>query len=327
MLRKQVFSALLQWGFLCVALPLCVFFIAYYDFLSNYTRELFSYEDFVGQYEHGVYRYRVLGRWGVLAIYQWLASHTELEHHMLPALGARANAAFFFAYFGFNLCWQIALNTTLWGLFRSGHMQCSTATTAGYIAILTAVIGLTQFVITPYDTLNYFLLALTYWLWLEYESTHKLRWLWLGCAVLLLNTLTRESAAIALSAYWAWLYMRKGKLFPRQIMIAVAVFLMGYIGLRLHYGWADAVVSAEYTQGWRLYNFSSPACLIGDMSLVIGLYLIQLVSPSNHRRTFWLCILGCTPYFLMCFYTGITFEIRLWVPVWLMGVLVANTKR
>jgi hypothetical protein len=316
-----------SWGALCVILPFCIFFIVYHNFLSNYTYELYSPTDFAAQYEHGIYRYRIIGRWAIQGMYGLLAHFTELEHRPLPlALGAHGNAAFFAAYFCVNLLGQIALNSVLWVLLRARYFALSPKGVTGVILAITCVVGITQFVITPYDTLNYFLLAANIGVWIFFQETKNIRWLLLGCALLMLNTLVRESAAVALSAFWAISVTRKNWL-PRPLWLPIAAFLVAYIGLRLHFGWTDGIADAEYSQSWRLYNFTSPTCLLGDVCLLLGLYVLHQLAPTPaHRQQLWLLVFGCTPYLAVCFYTGITAEIRLWVPIWVAAAILINRK-
>lgn len=312
--RLRVFLA-------CCVLPVTLNYFAYYGFVTNQSRHVFTRADFIGQYDWGVFRYRVLGRKLLLLVY------SALEHFHHPAEGGSRTARFletnnlnlYHSYFLLNttfMCltlWMLALTFQL-NLFRVRPQE------KFLLVLVTAfLIAMTQFVVVPYDTLAYFFLTLSIYLMLLRPTPLVVAGLIL---VVVLGSLTRETAALTLSVYAALYVLRRqtGVKATLSVLAALAAaFAVTYVALRVHYGWQNGVGNV-ITLGVNLHRHG----LVGAAFLVSTLVLLSDFSNAVGRRAVWLFLAFSSPYLLSILLTGVLFEARLGVPLFIGVVVLAN---
>lgn len=280
--------------FLCLVAPLCANYFAYYGFVSHFSVGVFSPGGFHAQYDHEVFRYRVLGKALLLAVYRVVEylNPADAGWARLAAFLKTDSVNFYHSYFFLN---TLFLCLTL--LVVSDYLEDIE------LLVVTLMVSITQFVVVPYDAVAYFFLACTF------------RWrrnLPLTAAVVFLATLNRETAAVSLSLYASLLILGRGGSF-RGLVVLTSVFLATYLSLRVVFGWGQA--AGNEITFIRFLNLNS-AIGVG-FALAAGYALV--------RRPAWAAVfLACSlPYIVSIFLTGYPFEARLWVPL-LLGIMLVQ---
>jgi hypothetical protein len=305
-------------GFL---IPLVLSLVVYFGFASNYTVGVFSEEGFRGQYEAGVYKYRVLGRITLLKI------NELVESSPLPALAPRAvflldrqaSPVFYTAYFINNtlfLCLACCVLVLLFDRLSPPHGVWVGDLLVLLLALLTTVM---QFVVVPYDTLASFFLCLAFSLILR--EPRPATTILLGLVVVL-GALTRETAALILAFYVA---VHHRRLLARPVrwsaqhstlIFLAACFLLTYAGMRLALGPGNAVF-----EDLRLVeNLTSPFGLAG-LIFFLAVTAVLLLSGPGQRESL-LFLLASLPYLVFILVTARLWEMRLWIPVFLAIVVL-----
>lgn len=315
------FDVALVFRFLILAwvLPAALSYIVYFGYASNISGNVFSEAGFAAAYDHGVFKYRVLGK--------ALLHHTHEAIHALglptyaPEVLVRADPslaqAFYSAFFYLN---TLALCLTASVLFVVVHRFGSSAPPEASDLVLILSVGLmalSQYVVVPYDMLAYLFLAIG--IYLVHEGPAEPRRLGALCAVMVLAALTRETAAIILSYYFAIHFdalarpsrTASGALSHRVALgILVACFIAVYIGLRMWFGTSESTV---YHRTRGLQDLTENFSLVGGVFFLasIGLALLH----ERARRTSLLFVAASAPYWITIFLVCNPREIRLWVPV------------
>ena len=188
------------------------------------------------------------------------------------------------------------------------------------ILCLALLMSFAQFVITPYDTLSYFFLAAAILPAMKITPS-LMDDIFLGIIVIL-ATLTRETATLILSFYFAIHHksiLGKSFLNPEKIRLLVMtiLFLATYWALRWYLGLDDAT----HKNFRLLLNFSNdPLPIIGALFFpaVISLFF----TDGNARKTMAIFLAASTPYWLAMLCVAYPWEIRLWVPIILLMVFL-----
>jgi hypothetical protein len=294
MMRGLMSSTYVRKIMLCLVAPLCANYFAYYGFVTHYSVGVFSPRGFHAQYDHEVFKYRVLGKALLLAVYRVVEylNPADAGWGRMAAFLGTDSINFYHSYFFLNTAF---LCLTL--LVVSDYLADLELLA---VALLVAI---TQFVVVPYDAVAYFFLACTF------RWRHSLP---LTAAVVFLAALNRETAALSLSLYASLLFLGRGGSL-RGLALLTSVFVLTYLSLRAAFGWGNAVGN-EFTF-IRYLNVNS-AVGIG-FALAAGYALV--------RRPAWaLVFLACSlPYVLSILITGNPFEARLWVPL-LLGVMLVQ---
>lgn len=301
-------------------IPLVLSLVVYFGFASTYTTGVFSDEGFRVQYEEGIYKYRVLGRLGLLGF------KSLIEDAGLPALAPRAlllldrngSPVFYTAYFldnAFFLCLACGVLVLLFDR-RCPPDALWIADLA--VLLLALLMAITQYVVVPYDTMSYFFLCLAFVL--IFARTSLMNTVLLGLVVVL-GALTRETAALILAFYFAVhhrsLLARPFRRSAAQatLLFLIVCFLATYAGLRLALGPGEAV----FQDVQLLANLVNPFGLAGLLFAVAATAVLLLSSPG--RRESVVFLLASLPYALFILATARLWEIRLWVPV-LLSIVV-----
>jgi hypothetical protein len=296
MMRRPMNSNYIRKVLLCIVAPVCANYIAYYGFVTHYSVGVFTPRGFHAQYDHEVFRYRVLGKALLLAVYR-------LVEYLNPAGAGWNRMAAFLGTDSINFYHS-------YFLLNTAFLCLTLLVVSDYLSDLellavTLLVALTQFVVVPYDAVAYFFLACTF------------RWrhnLWLTAVIVFLAALNRETAALSLSLYASLLFLGRGGSL-RGLAVLTCVFAATYLSLRFVYGWGGAVGN-EFT--FVRYLNRNSAVGIG-FALATGYALV--------RRPAWAAVfLVCSlPYVISIMLTGNPFEVRLWVPV-LLGVMLVQVE-
>ncbi len=306
---------------LCVAWILPVIFstVAYYGFVTNYTHHVFTNATFDRQYDHGVYKYRILGREIQKRIDRMLDRHHFGFHapKVMRAIEKDFSANFYIAYF-LNNTFFFCLTCTMLFLLFEKIGGGSEAFTDLMVTMISLVLALSQFVVAPYDMLSYFLTVSGFYLILLPQSKKRL---FLLCAVVVLGALTRETItmvpAFYLTLHWREILRLRAPHDAKWELLAMGgCFLAVYSGLR----WGMGAEEHTFFQTRNLgANFTKTLPLVGVAFIYASTILLLL--EQHGRGAIGLFLLATLPYTLSIFYNSFLWEIRLWIPV-LLGMMV-----
>jgi len=310
---------------LTVAFPLLVGVVVYYGFGTNYTDGVFHEHGFRARYESGVYKYRILGQYFLLKTHQFVKSQlasTGLMRRVFTrtpastrALDKETDATFYAAYFLQNILFLILASVLLYFVLAGGT---STPGVSWPVMVAGLLMGLTQYVVCPYDTLSYALLLLSFLLIVRpFRFSFPLLVL-----TTVAGTLTKETAALTLSFFSAYNY--RDLLVPRsrelrRLAILALVFATIYAGLRLHFGLSNRAVWHNVTLPLNLVD---PFNWVGLAAMPVVSYL--LCARSRHVKRCLLFLAASSPYIVIMPIIATGWEMRLWVPVWLGLICLAR---
>jgi len=331
---KRVLPTLCRYVFIGIIFPFLVQYVIYYRFTPNYNVNSFSAAHFTEGSNKGVYRYRLLGKELHLWLYKQLSAvpgirnmkENPLYEKRLDYLDPDADQTFYFTYFVMALLFSILTSVLLLLIFDSGPFFKMSETQKIFIpAFLILFIGLTNFVITPYDNLSYFFLTLAIFSFLKYLQTAKWIHYVVSCIVILLATLNRESSLLILS-FMAGIYISVYKIqdlrWIRKMIVPVFCFIIPYLALRYFLGG-----NPEVSEGSKLLaNLSifKISKLSGVLFLPVFFYMLWHMSGSReNRRLIINFLIMASPYIIIIPVIGILIEYRLWVPV-LIPVIVLS---
>lgn len=312
-----------------IIIPALLGIFTYVGFFTNYTCCVFSQAGFEHQYlDSGIYRFRVLGSHLLLWTYQQIKDWplADFAPYALKVLDKNGDPNFYYAYFLLNTVFLCLTCTALVISLSRYAVKNDFAHIDLPVFCIALFISFAQFVITPYDTLSCFFLALAVFPIMKKNPSYRDTIL-LGIIVML-ATLTRETATLILSFYAA---VHHQKIFSRhrasllsaeqvRLLVLTLVFLAVYWALRWQLGMQDAT-----HKSFRLIqNFSNdPLPIIGAIFFpaVISLFF----TDSAARKTLRIFLLASTPYWLAMLCVAYPWEIRLWVPVILLMIFIKLT--
>jgi hypothetical protein len=309
-----------------IVIPALLGVFTYVGFFTNYTCCVFSQEGFEHQYlESGIYRFRVLGShlliWTYQNIKDWPLS--DFAPYALKILDKKGDPNFYYSYFLMNTVFLSLTCIALVIAFSKYAKNNDFLHVDLPVLFLALLMSFSQFVITPYDTLSYFFLAIAI-LPVMKKTPSLLDSLFLGMIVLL-ATLTRETATLILSFYVAVHHQRllenfRSSLFNTERVVLLGltlVFLLTYWALR----WQLGMESATHKSIRLFQNFSNdPLPIVGSIFFAA---LLSLFFTDNHaRKPLAIFLMASTPYWLAMFLVAYPWEIRLWVPVILLMVFL-----
>src|SRR6201998_4297465 len=198
-----------QWGVLFsvgVVIPLVTIVSTHIWLRTAYSPNVFHLQGFLDQYESGIYRYRILGRELLLAIYHGLLRHG----HDLPlavAADPQATRLFYASYVLLNGACLFLSNFLLLILLSNYRTGISDLRCASYF-FTWLVLALSTYTVTPYDQLAYALMLLAFLavrarpIWIAYVAIGT---------VAILGGLTRETEFLVSPALWTVAIFVKGK--------------------------------------------------------------------------------------------------------------------
>ena len=190
------------------------------------------------------------------------------------------------------------------------------------IAVAVFAIAFSQFVIVPYDISSYFFLLLFFLFLLRYLEKNEVSNLIILVLMMAVSTLNRESSALSLALAGTLLHSEFG--LKKETLIPVAVlamtFILTYFGMRVMNG------SFTTNDGNLLFqNFSQPKNILGLLFWAVFFVLpLMLAKDRNGIKNIIVFHLLSIPYIAMCFYSGILYEIRLYIPLFLTALLLSR---
>lgn len=296
--------------------PALLSLIVYHGFSTNYTTHVFSESGFNEQYESSIYKYRIIGIVLVKETNYLLKSIGHLPKEIysivpmsLKTLDTDGTKEFYLAYFFVNTFFLCLACTMLYFLlYRVIPLKKDNRTLLVFISIV-SMISISQYVITPYDILSYFLLITALILIFKKPSFKNQVLLYF---TMILAVLTRESAILILSVYFT-LYVTKFYGTSRKHLIILAIlfiiFLTIYFIIRLIIGFGDSF----YLYIRIIENFRDIYSLMG---LILFLSILYILSTEElNRKIGYVFLLSSLPYIITIMIIANPWELRLWIPV------------
>lgn len=297
--------------------------IVYFSFGNVYSTSILNYDSFSAQFSAGIYSFRVLSAVLVVWIYNLLGSlNPDYNILKLKFLDGNADPQLYVAFYLLNTFFLI-LSAAVFTLITSLKNFAATSTEKLLlISVAVISIAVTQYVILPYDCSSYFFLLLFIFVFLQYIESGRNSLLMISSTLIFISALNRETAALSLSFAGAALYYRDG--FTRKNFLILSllsgIFLATYLGLRIsahHFTTNDGNLLQE-----NLFQLKN---LFGILFwLVFFTFSLLLANGQNSRRIIAFFHFLAVPYIVMCFYTGILYEVRLYIPLFLTSLILGR---
>ena len=326
MIKSTFMASLGRYLLIGIILPFLIQYVIYYRFTPNYNVKVFSAESFKKEYNVGVFRYRLIGKHMQLWVYDRLSSIRKIRDmkenpayaNRLNYLDPEVNETFYFTYFVTAVIFSVLTALCLLLIFDLRPLfQLTNSRKILATSFIILFIGFTQFAITPYDTLSYFLLTLGILTCLKYLHSGSIFFLMALCLVIMVATLNRESSLMILS-FMAAIYWGNNPLFDfqwiKKMILPAICFLLPYVALRMYLSGNN-----QFSDGLFLYSnldVTKLSSMTGVFFALIILYMIfNMASSEENKRLIRRFMLMASPYMLIIFLVGIIIEYRLWVPV------------
>lgn len=328
-------STITRYLLIGIVFPFLMQYVAYYRFTGNYLPNVFSEKSFTEFYENSVFRYRVLGRELQIWTYHQL-KEKNLSRHIgemevyskrLDAMDPNADKVFYFTYFILNTAFTILTALGLLYLFdRKSLYHMNEKQKIFATSFLTLVICITQFVVTPYDVLAYFLEVLSFTVFVSYMRSNKWYTMFAFCALISIATLARESSALILSFAAALYFTLYGfqMWWVKRLILPTACFILTYAGLRLMYIGQPIAIAEKFTL-FKNVDFSHPAAYAGLLMTIVVFYMMLKATTGQMSKKLMVnYILMTLPYILVLPFIGLLIEFRLWVPLLIGSLMLVN---
>ncbi len=295
----------------------------YFGFANIYSSKILNFADFQEQFSSGIYRYRQLSGFFLISVYDFLGTlNLDYSIFKLKFLNPDSEPQMYISLYILNTFFLV-LTAAMMALISETKAFIATNTEKILIiSILIFTIALSQFVIVPYDISSYFFLMLFFWLLLKYLEKSSVSNLIILAVIIAFSTFNRESSALSLSLAATLLFSKFG--LKKETVFPVAVlgitFVVVYLGMRFSaetFSTNDGNLLAE--------NFTQPKNYLGMFFWAVFFAFTLLISKDrNSTKNILLFHALSLPYIAMCFYTGILYEVRLYVPLFLSSVFLAR---
>lgn len=312
---KLIFAALLAFT---------VNSFVYFSFGNIYSSKILNYTEFRQQFSSGIYQYRVLSGYFLIWIYEFL-SNLNIDYGIfkLKFFDGSAEPKMYLSFFLLNTFFLVLTSAVMVLITETKNFVATSSEKILFTAVAVFTIGLSQFVIVPYDISSYFFLVLFFLFLLRYLEKNSSRNLIILVLMMAVSTLNRESSALSLALAGTLLYSKFG--LKKETLIPVAVlamtFILTYFGMRVMNG------SFTTNDGNLLFqNFSQPKNILGLLFWAVFFVLpLMLAKDRNAIKNIIVFHLLSIPYIAMCFYAGILYEIRLYIPLFLTSLFLSRT--
>lgn len=304
-------------------------YIVYFGFTTNYTRFSFSRESFLQQYNHDVYKYRIVSKYLLLETEQLLNNiqPTKKADWRILILDSSASNNFYYAYFLLNTLF-LMLSSIVLALLLDMETQFSWSRGEKRLLLffLPILICLTQFVICPYDVCSYFFQLLTIYVFLEYFDRYYWTTIFITGFLIILGTLNRESSALTVAYLVLVIFGKKGLTMRAWTSITsfAGCFLVPYLALRLLIkdppGWhsLDTIDKFQLNLQWDLSHW-------GLIFWALFSWLAVTICRSRENKgLIFFYYLTCLPYIYTCVVYGVLWELRLFIPIFIGAVLLSG---
>ena len=296
----------------------------YFSFGNIYSSKILNYADFSKQFHSGIYQYRILSGYLIFWIYETLSTlNIDYSIFKFRFLESRSEPQMYLSFYILNTIFLVLSAALLLFITETKNFIATNAEKILLVSVAVFAMAITQFVIVPYDVSSYFLIVLFFYFLLKYLEKNSDFNLIILVVILMISTLNRETSALSISLAATLLYSRYGlrKEMIKPVLIFALTFIAVYLGMRfLH-------ESFTTNDGNLLFqNFSEPKNILGFLFwMVFFLFTIIIAKDQHAKRNIILFHVFSIPYVLMCIYTGIMYEIRLYIPIFITSLLISRT--
>ena len=297
----------------------------YFSFGNLYSSTVLNYADFENQFHSGIYQYRILSGYFLIWIYDFLSSlNIDYQIFKLKFFNTDAEPKMYLSFFILNTIFLILSSIVLVFITETKNFIATQSEKILMISVAIFAISLSQFVIVPYDVSSYFFLLLFFFFLLKYLEKDSALNLIILLVILIISTFNRESSALSLSLAATLLYAKFGlkkKMYLPIIFLFVS-FIAVYLGMRL---WSE---SFSTNDGNLLEeNFSQPKNFLGILFwMIFFIFTLILAKDRKGVRLILIFHVLSFPYILMCFYTGILYEVSLYIQIFLTSLILSRTE-
>ena len=314
LLSKLIFAALLAFT---------VNSFVYFSFGNIYSSKILNYTDFEQQFSSGIYQYRILSGYFLLWIYEFLSTfNIDYSILKLKFFDAAAEPKMYLSFFLLNTFFLVLSSAVMVLITETKNFVATSSEKLLMITVAVFAIAFSQFVIVPYDISSYFFLLLFFLFLLRYLEKNAVSNLTILVLMMAVSTLNRESSALSLALAGTLLHSEFG--LKKETLIPVAVlamtFILTYFGMRVMNG------SFTTNDGNLLFqNFSQPKNILGLLFWAVFFVLpLMLAKDRNGIKNIIVFHLLSIPYIAMCFYAGILYETRLYIPLFLTALFLSK---
>ena len=309
-----------------IVLTILVNTIVYFSFANVYSSTILNFESFNTQFENGIYQYRILSAQLLINIYEILGSlNIDYKIFKLHFINPESEPQMYLSFYILNTFFAV-LSSILLHLVLHSKWVTSTPTESLLITnFCVLMMALSQYVIVPYDFSSYFFLLLFMIVFLQYLENAKTNTLLISCLIIILSTLNRESSALALALASTLLYdkygLKKETILP-MVGLTIA-FLLTYIALRFN---TNEVITND--GNLSIENFTVSKNWLGFL-FSIYLFIFSLLLSKDKKkqaRNILIFHILSLPYIIMCFYSGILYEVRLYIPLFLISLILSRLE-
>lgn len=297
----------------------------YFSFGNIYSSRILNYVGFSHQFQSGIYQYRILSAYFLIWIYNLLSGlNIDYQLFKLHFLRDDAEPQMYISFYILNTIFLVFSAVMMVLISGFKNFVATPSEKILLIAVTVFMLAFSQFVIVPYDVSSYFLMLLFFYVLMKYLKNNSPLNLILLLLILIISTLNRESSALSLSLAATLLYVKFGPtkkaIFP--ILALAAGFVAVYLGMRLFHE------SFSTNDGNLLReNFTQPKNILGLLFwLVFFVFTLVIAKDRRAGQLIFLFHLLSLPYIMMCFYSGIIYEIRLYVPIFLTSLLLGRLE-
>ncbi|TAL68089.1 MAG: hypothetical protein EPN82_11860 [Bacteroidetes bacterium] len=319
-------NRILEIFLLCIVLPITMNVIIYFCFSTHYTHYVFSESSFSRQYDHGIYKYRILSKYMLLELHKIINKNiAESEpKDFLKVLDTEGTNNFYAAYFVLNTFFSIMFALLVYMLLFNFKFLEYLNNYDKLISFLNInlLMYISQYVFVPYDISGYTFLILSVILTLFFLEQKKNIYLLIFCFVLILSTLNREVSYVSL-AFYAAFFITVGNLKDniKNLIVPILCFILTYLLLRIYFG---------FEHGWieGIQNNFTPKVVYKSLPVLIFgtgfIYLLikNTVGSINQKLMRTFLILN-TPYFITFLIGGRWIELRLFIPIF-FGLIILS---
>ncbi|PWN61472.1 hypothetical protein [Chryseobacterium oncorhynchi] len=314
-------------GFLfIIVLPFLLFAMSYYGFESSYVR-LKTMEKAPDFMFSSVYAYRVIPNY--LSVHVTDAVTFVVDHHFLFLKGflLKQGTMFYHSIFLINSFFFVLSSIILHLIFKLKPAGILLNLNIRRLIHLLAVffIVIVQYVPTNCDSIAIFCYLLGVLLTLKYLQNRKPVDFILLCTVIMISTLVRETSCLNIS-FFAAVFIDFEKLkkkdftFIKETLFLVLAFIVPYAGLRMMIHQDLSFVEGIYF----LANFSSPFNISGLLFGIISLYFSYVLCNDEGKMLIKKYLFFSFPYLVMIAMVGLFWEVRLFLPLILTGIVAAS---
>ena len=311
---KLVFAALLAF---------VVNSFMYFSFGNIYSSKILNYADFQAQFKSGIYQYRKLSGYFLIGIYDFLSS-LNIDYHIfkLKFFNPESDPKMYLSFYILNTFFLMLTAVLMVFITEKKNFVATSSEKILLIAICIFTIGISQFVLVPYDVSSYFLILIFFWFLLKYLEQTSAKNLIILVAILAISTVNRESSALSISLAATLLYTKFG--IKKESIFPVAVlgisFVAIYLGMRFSQGTFTTNDGNLFLQ-----NFTDFKNLLGILFWAVFFVLpLMLAKDKKAFNSIIIFHILSIPYIAMCFYAGILYETRLYIPLFLTVLFLSK---